>query len=150
MDRVKNLHFRLVEGNWYKRQAQESFGRCNALYSELNCTPNYLTKGWAKKNVKIWTLRFISPIVLFISIVLPYFVPSTLGFDFRTLFEPSNIQNVTKFDPFFRNSIFWPFRFGTRQKISNFWCKIVDSYASSYENWILSLYCHWKNLLIGF
>ena len=82
----------------------------------------------SKKNVKILTF------VLIIPIILPYFVLSALVIKFRTLFEPSNIQNVTKFEPFFRNSKFCPFRFGTRQKISNFWCKIVDSNASSYEN----------------
>ena len=76
----------------------------------------------------------MSSTVLFIPIILPYFVLSALVIKFRTLFEPSNIQNVTKFEPFFRNSKFCPFRFGTRQKISIFWCKIVDSNASSYEN----------------
>ena len=76
----------------------------------------------------------MSSFVLIIPIILPYFVLSALVIKFRTLFEPSNIQNVTKFEPFFRNSKFCPFRFGTRQKISKFWCKIVDSNASSYEN----------------
>ena len=76
----------------------------------------------------------MSSFVLIIPIILPYFVLSALVIKFRTLFEPSNIQNVTKFEPFFRNSKFCQFRFGTRQKISIFWCKIVDSNASSYEN----------------
>ena len=83
----------------------------------------------------------MSSFVLIIPIILPYFVLSTLVIKFRTLFEPSNIQNVRKFDHFFGNSKFCPFTFGTRQKISNFWCKIFDSNASSYENCILSLYC---------
>ena len=76
----------------------------------------------------------MSSFILYVPIILPYFDLSTLVIKFRTLFEPSNIKNVTKFEPFFRNSKFCPFRFGARQKISNFWCKIVDSYASSYEN----------------
>ena len=74
----------------------------------------------------------MSSIVLFIPIILPYFVLSTLVIKFRILFEPSNIQNVRKFEHFFGNSKFCPFRFGARQKISNFWCKIVDSNPSSY------------------
>jgi len=76
----------------------------------------------------------MSSTVLFIPIISPYFVLSALVIKFRTLFEPSNIQNVTKFEPYFRNSKFCPFRFGARQKISNFWCKIVDSTTNSYEN----------------
>ena len=86
-------------------------------------------------------LCFMSSIVLFIPIILPYFVLRTLVIKFRTLFEPSNIQNVTKFEPSFRNSKFCPFRFGTRQKISNFWCKIVGSNVNAYENLIPSLHC---------
>ena len=62
----------------------------------------------------------MSSIVLFIPIILPYFVLSTLVIKFRTLFEPSNIQNVTKFEPFFRNSKFCPFRFSTREKNQQF------------------------------
>ena len=76
----------------------------------------------------------MSSIVLFIPIILPYFVLSALVIKFRTVFEPSNIQDVTKFKLYFRNSKFCPFRFDARQKISNFWCKIVDSNPSSYGN----------------
>ena len=76
----------------------------------------------------------MTSIVLFNPIILPYFVLSTLVIRFRTLFEPSNIPNVKKFEPFFRNLKFCHFRFGTEQKISNFWYKIDDSNGSSYEN----------------